>query len=191
MRSVHLAESYRCVRRRLRALAPRLALAPTRACRRLRCPAALNVVTVPPALVTAVPLTSKATQLGATCAPSRSAGLTALGPVAHPARAPVAAGKGPLPPAPVGTSGPAGFEIGEGTERRVVGAEVHGVVGDFTAEHADGKGGVSIGAGHQRILGTGQPHRIRGSPRGWGYSGFRRPPADVADAMVGKATRRG
>src|SRR3954452_18958784 len=78
-------------------------------------------------LVSAVPLAGHSAQLGA----YRGAALLwTLAPVAHPARAPVVAGEGPLPPATAGTGGPAGCQIGQ-IAAVVAAAEVHCVVGDF------------------------------------------------------------
>lgn len=62
------------------------------------------------------------------------------------------------------------------------GAAVDGDDGDFAAGDADVKRGMSIGAGHADPRNRAAPP----SPQiaaGWGYNVFRRPPAEVADAM--------
>lgn len=97
--------------------------------------------------------------------------------MAHPAVADIHAGEDELPAATADTAGAA---VGQITI--AASAAVDSDDEDFAACDAYVKRSMSIGAGHADSSERGSPTESA-IDAGWGYSGFRRPPAEVADAM--------
>ncbi|CAM3260460.1 hypothetical protein TSHO111613_13410 [Tsukamurella hominis] len=112
-----------------------------------------------------------------------AAHLRATVPVAHRAAAPVLVLLERFPAADLAAAiSPAGHQIGQ--VARAAGAVVDGVRADLTAHHPDVERGVGIGSRHDDPRKSGSPTRVRDCRGGEGYSGSRRPPADIVNIIT-------